>query len=181
MRNIFIGFFLIFLDLNLTFDTSVLGLLPDFVGYLFLLRGLKELEARSTRFVQIRPFVIGMVIYSAVIYVLDLLGISVQLDWLGLLIGIVGTVVSLYISYVIIQGVREMETGYGVDLNGQQLESLWKIMAIVQMLVYVGAFLPILLMLFAIVGVVLSILFLIAWNHARKRYEALPPQTFSGT
>ncbi|MGM9649480.1 MAG: hypothetical protein ACI3XY_05870 [Butyricicoccaceae bacterium] len=181
MRNIFIGFFLIFLDLNLTFDTSVLGLLPDFVGYLFLLRGLKELEGSSTRFVQIRPFVIGMVIYSAVIYVLDLLGISVQLDWLGLLIGIVGTVVSLYISYVVIQGVREMETGYGVDLNGQQLESLWKIMAIVQMLVYVGAFLPILLILFAIVGVVLSILFLIAWNHARKQYEALPPQTFSGT
>ena len=44
MRAIFVGFLFIFFNLNITAGDSVIGLIPNFVGYILLVRGIKELE-----------------------------------------------------------------------------------------------------------------------------------------
>ena len=56
MKKLFWGFFFIFLDFNIDFDTIRIGLIPAFVGYLLLFSGLAELSEESPRFEKIRPF-----------------------------------------------------------------------------------------------------------------------------
>ena len=41
MSKIFVGLLLVFLDINFTFNTTTIGLLPDFIGYFILIGGLR--------------------------------------------------------------------------------------------------------------------------------------------
>ena len=50
MNNIFIGFIFVFLDFNLDLGSSRIGLIPDFIGYVLIYQGLKELSGQSRRF-----------------------------------------------------------------------------------------------------------------------------------
>lgn len=126
MRNVFIGFIFILLDLNLNLDQLSLELLPDFVGYIILADGLLELANESSFFLKARPYSIGMAIYTGIIFVLELLGLSYNFSELDFILGIVSMVVLFYISYCVVHGVKEMESSHGVFLNGEKLENLWK-------------------------------------------------------
>ena len=50
MRNILIGFILIFLDFNLNLGGSKIGFMPDFLGYIIVIKGLEEMVGESTLF-----------------------------------------------------------------------------------------------------------------------------------
>ena len=56
MRNIFVGLLFIFLDFNLDFGTTRVGLIPDFIGYIMVFQGLKELIFLSEHFAKAKPF-----------------------------------------------------------------------------------------------------------------------------
>jgi len=47
VRHIFLGFLMVFLDINFTIDQHVIGLIPDFAGYILVIRGLDELSGES--------------------------------------------------------------------------------------------------------------------------------------
>ena len=50
MRKLFYGFLLMFLSFDLAVNGHTLDVLPDFVGYFLLIRGMKEMEAESGLF-----------------------------------------------------------------------------------------------------------------------------------
>ena len=68
MRNIFSGFILIFLDFNLNLGNSTIGLIPDFIGYFVMIGGLDQMVGESTIFTKVRPFVVGMAVYTGILY-----------------------------------------------------------------------------------------------------------------
>ena len=173
MRNLFIGFLLIFLDFNLNLNSITIGLIPDFIGYIFMIKGLDELSGEAGSFARIRPFAVGMGIYSAVLYALDLFGISVQLGIIGVLMGVAGLVISLYIAYVIIKGVQELEALHSASLESEKLRSTWTVMAVGQAAAYLTIFLPVLAIICILVCFVAAIVFLVAFNTSKKLYEAL--------
>ena len=74
MSKIFVGLLLVFLDINFTFNTTTIGLLPDFIGYFILIGGLAEMAAVNSHFGKARPFAIAMAIYTLILYILDLIG-----------------------------------------------------------------------------------------------------------
>lgn len=174
MHHIFIGFLLVFLDFNLNLGNSTIGLIPDFMGYYYMAKGLAELRQESPAFVSIRPFAVGMGFYSSVTYALDLFGITGITGWLGVIIGIVGTVLSLYISYTVISGVRDMEAARCADLNGAKLKSTWSLMAVFQGIAYISLVIPAVALVCIIGGFVTSIVFLVAFYKSRDLYLALP-------
>ena len=59
MRQIFWGMLFLFLDFNLNLGSSSIGLIPDFAGCIFLIRGLDALAGESVRFVQARPWAVA--------------------------------------------------------------------------------------------------------------------------
>ena len=173
IKNIFIGFLLIFLDLTLYANQFSIEILSDFIGYVFIVMGLDELAKESPCFQKIRPYAVVMGVYSAVIFALNFLGLGnmfFPLDWL---LGIVALIVSFYISYVIIQGVEDMERHYQYDLNSVKLKSIWLGMVVTQGACYVLALIPILAVVSIIASLVLGIVFLVQFSESKNRYEAM--------
>lgn len=171
MQTIFYGFLFVFLDFNLNLNGVVLGLLPDFVGFLLIARGLREIEALNSRFVRVRPWVIGMVVYTLILYMLDLMAGSVKMDLLSLLLGIAGLVVQLYISFQIVTGITELETERSWHLQGQQLKTVWTYMAVLNGIAYVFCILPLLNVFCVIASCVVGICFLVFFHKTAALYR----------
>ena len=74
MKKIFWGMLFVFFNFTLTFGSSKLGLIPDFVGYLLMLSGVAELRGESECFVKAKPALIVMTIISLLFYIADFLG-----------------------------------------------------------------------------------------------------------
>ena len=180
MKKLFWGFFFIYLNFNLNFNQHSLNVLPDFVGYILLLQGARILEDESEFFSRARPFATGMTIYSAILWIGALLGVASEANWITQILGIISVIVSLYISWLLIRGVQELEDRHMSDLNGGKLMSLWKGLAVVQIaggviglminLMNVGILAAVTVVL-AIVGFVLIVLYLIAWNKSAAAFE----------
>ena len=94
MSKIFVGLLLVFLDINFTFNTTTIGLLPDFIGYFILIGGLAEMAAVNSHFGKARPFAIAMAIYTLILYILDLIGLSAALGYAATILGLLSTLIS---------------------------------------------------------------------------------------
>lgn len=189
MKKLFWGFFFIYLNFNLNLNQHTLNILPDFLGYILLLQGMKELDEESGLFRGARPFAIGMAVYTAILWVGALLGISSDGGWVSQLLSLIAMIVALYISWVLVQGILDMEQTKAADLNGGKLYQWWKGLVAVQVaarLLSLMADLENISILLAlstvlvIVGFVLIILYLMAWHRSTKAYEALPKRVAEG-
>lgn len=182
MRKLFFGFLLMFLSFDLEINGHSLDVLPDFAGYLLLLQGMREMESESRLFQSARPFAVGMAVYTAILWVGELLAVTGE-GWLLELLNFIAMIVALYIAWVLIQAVQEMEGNRTADLNSRGMYRYWKGLAAVQVmaellslmanLANIGILVG-LLALVALAGFVLNILYLVAWWKSTKAYEALP-------
>ena len=170
MKHIFTGCILIFLDFNLNLGSSQIGLIPDFIGYIVMVNGLTEMSAENPAFLKVKPYARGMAVYTGILYVMDLLGISAELGAITYLLAITSTAVSLYISYYIVIGIKELEDQYGADLNGDNLISTWKLLAIFNIVVYLSLLLPMLAVICIIVTVIVGICFLVNLSKSKNLY-----------
>lgn len=176
MKKLFWGFFFLFINFNLSVNQHTLNVLPPFVGYILLWQGMRQLEGESEVFRGPQPFAVGMAIYTGILWLGDLLGIGSSGNWLEALLGLIAMAVSLYVSWAVVQAVRDMEARRGTNLNGAAMQLAWTVMAVAQVVSYV---LSLLLPLLALVGVVVAlvgiILLLVAFWRGKKLYEQLPP------
>lgn len=172
VRNIFIGLLFVLLDFTLNFGMSRIGLIPDFVGYIFILKGLDELRRESEYFAKAKPFATGMLVYTSVLYALNLLGLSLLAGQMfALILALVSTVISLYVLYNIVMGVSDMERTQGRNLNTDQLYKMWKVLAILSVVLYVLMFIPPLALMTIIALLIINIIFLVAFNKSKNLYE----------
>ncbi|NLL72864.1 MAG: hypothetical protein GX237_04990 [Clostridiales bacterium] len=170
MRNIFIGFLLIFFNFSIDTDGSKIGLIPDFIGYISILRGAAEMVDKSDFFSNIKPYVTGMLIYSSVLYVFDLFGFTLSYPMFGYILGFISTAISLFISYNIVMGINYIERTYSCFLNGIRLMSMWKLLAFVNIIAYLLMIIPLLALLTIIAVFIINIFFLIEFNTSKNMY-----------
>ena len=180
MKKFAIGFLLIFLDFNLNFNQFSLNVLPDFVGYYLLLKGMAEMEGENPRFAAPRPFAMGMVIYTAILWVGAILGVPG--GGLGTVLGIIALALHFYIAWVLIHALRELENCHSADLYGATLLKRWKILlglnAAVQLLRVLASVATIrvvmtLATVLVLASLIWSFLFVLGWNRAAGLWEAL--------
>lgn len=170
MKNIFIGFVLIFLEFSLDIGNSKIGLIPDFVGYIVMINGLVEMDGESTLFMKVKPYVTVMAVYSGFLYLLDLLGASLSLGMLAYALAFISTAISLYISYNIVMGVIDIEGKYNKSLNGNNLKTTWILLAVFNVLTFVSVLIPLVTIPCIIVSFILAICFLFAFNNSKNLY-----------
>lgn len=178
MGKFFWGFFFIYLHFDLSVNAHTLNVLPEFVGYFLLLQGLRELEEESCVFSGVRPFAVGMAVYTGILWVGALLGVTGTGSWLSTLLSLVSTAVSLYISWTIIQGVREMEERHQADLNSAGMSLAWTVLLVANIAVYVMTlFLSVAAVVALVAAFVGVILLLVAFWRGKERWEAVQAGT----
>lgn len=170
MRNIFTGFILIFLDFNLNIGNSQIGLIPDFAGYIVMLSGLEELARESDIFIKVKPYAASMAVYTGILYLLALLGLSTSLGGLSYVLSIISLAISLYISYQIVMGVIELEQKYRTLFNGIGLKSAWNLLAIFNIVTFLFLIIPGIALIFILLAFLVSINFLVAFNKSKNLY-----------
>lgn len=177
MKKLFWGLFFVFLNFNLSVNRHTLNLLPPFVGYYLLYQGAKELDGESSLFQSVRPFAVGMGVYTAVLWLGNLLGISGSSGMIGALLGLLAVLVGLYICWVLIRAIRDMEERRNADLNSDAMRRAWIVLAVSQAACWLCVWLLSgLAILGLIAGVIGIILLLTAFWKGQKLYEACPPR-----
>lgn len=176
MKKIFIGMMFVFLDFFININASSIGLIPDFVGYIFMFNGLTELIVFSDRFSKVKPYVVGMAVYSGILYILDLFGGAYMLgDFTIIVLGLISTIVSLYISYCIIAGIKDIEAVREQNLNSPQLYSTWKLLAIFTFVSQILLFVPALAIICIIISFIIGIYYLVVFNRSKNLFYELNP------
>jgi len=178
--SIFIGMIFIFLNFDLNIGNARIGLIPDFIGYSFMLNGLSELEWFSRRFSKIKPVTSGMITYSILTYAFALIGGTTSVDIQYALaphglfltaLGLAALLISLFISYNIIMGIRDIELYQDRNLNSGRLYSTWKMMAVFSVLTFTAAIMPALAVVGLIVTLVATVMYLFAFNKAKNLFR----------
>lgn len=172
MRKIFIGMLFVFLNFNLTVNGMVIGLLPNFVGFILVYVGLGEISADSRIFADTRPWAIAATVYSFVLYVLDLFGLASQ-ELLIIILGLIQGGLSIYISYKIIMGIKEVEAARGADLQSDGLYKIWLPLVVLSLSVYALIILPPVMVIATIAALVLNVIFLIRFSRTANAYEGM--------
>ena len=165
MSKIFAGFLFVFLNFNLTLNqTYTVNLLPDFIGFLLLYLGTRELLEESPRYSAAGPWLLALTAYSLAVWVLNFLGISG--GWVA--------------TWLVIKGFGDIENNNRVEIGAAQSMHSWKICAILNIVAVGLSWVPLLNILLLLGMVVVTILLLVSLNKTRKLYDAfrlLKPQS----
>lgn len=167
MGKILVGLCMVLLEFNINLETAVIGLIPDFIGYILLVMGLKEMVSESGFFQKSIPLSAGMAVYSAVCYLLDLLGITGVYDFI---LGMINTACFFYILYLMIKGIEEMQTKSGKNLYTDNLNSIWLCLLVLYAGAYLLLFIPILSSICIISGSVATIILVWYIYKAKEEY-----------
>ena len=171
MNELFVGLLLVFLDLNLGFGDHVFDVLPDFLGYLMMIRGLEILGGESRFFEKAKPLAMGLMIYSAVLYFVDAMAVTVYDQFVSFCLGLVAMAADILLSYWIVAAVRDMEKRQCRELEGEKLHSMWFYATVVQCITTFCSWIPLVGQIGAIGAMVMHVCFLAAFYHTKKRYE----------
>ena len=107
MTKIFVGFLFVFLNFNFTLnDTYVINLLPDFVGFILLYMGTRELLEESPRYTTAGPWLLGLTAYGIASWVINLLGLNG--GWVISLLTLVAAAVTYYATWLVIKGFEDL-------------------------------------------------------------------------
>ena len=173
MNLIFIGYILIFFH----FKINGFDLLPDFVGYLLIFNGLGKLAADSEWFAKAKPWAVVMVVESIFYGLVGLFGETLPEAFY--ILGIVFTVVSLYLMYLIGQGIRDTEQKRQIEMGGTRFGTLFKVQVVLTMLCQVSAALGIgvIATLTLFPTLIANIVFLIYLYRAKKALDEAKENT----
>ena len=166
MKNFFIGMIFIFLNFNLTFNGHIIGLLPGFVGYYFVLEGIKSFNGEIPAFEKIKQLCTIMIAVYAVVYALDLL--AVNLGFLGIVIGFAMLAANLYMSFHLTEGFIYIEKTKLIDLGAADLREKWKLFCIMMCASTVLIYVPLVNVVALIANMVCSIIFLVQFNKTKN-------------
>ncbi len=172
MRKIFIGLLFIFFNFNITLDLMILPLLPDFVGYLLISAGAKQMIDKSVKFDNVSAFTRLLAIIFFVFFLMDIFTISTSMSHMTLfnwLLGFVITAIELYLLYLLTKAILDIKTHLMVPSDAQRLFNIFKYHAISALIASVFIVIAPVLSILAIISTVLfAILYLVIFNRIKK-------------
>ena len=170
MDSIFYGLVLILLDVKI----NGVSLIPNFIGYYLVYRGLGHLANESRHFAELKPWCVGMGIYTALTFAASLF--HVRWGSAATVLTLVSTVVFLYIHYRLIQGVQDLQVTHpAASLEVSLLQRRFRNFLVIVVAVHLF---PLFTKNGLVIGVltlgsmVVYILFLMTFHRSRQAYYA---------
>lgn len=169
MSNLFNGMVLLFLNFNINIGRSSIGLLPDFLGFIFIVNGVKELSNESEFFKKVNPYARNMTYFTLVLYILNFLGL--RFGYTVSILQFIASILGLYVSYLCIKGIIDMEELNGWDLQGKSLYVSWVVLAVLSIITSTIGFLARFGAIILILGNFITIIvYLFHFNQAKRLY-----------
>lgn len=143
--KILIGLALVCLELPISFETAILGyeltilidLFPDVLGFILLIMGHRELAQENDYFYKNIKFSLWCATVAAMIFIMDLTGITAQGDFQPLLLRMLLLVLECICLFRIVRGVRQVEKDYDINLKGKLFLGVWIAYTVVTALTFV--------------------------------------------
>jgi len=168
MKYIFFGMALILLDAELTLGNGVVGLLPDFAGYYFLMKGLNESREKLLRGNGRKLLLIALPV-SLGAYILAWFQGSYQLRFLSWGVGLLCTGLQLTVSFLLVNGICRMDEEQ--KLGSGTLKNLWAFLLMLQLLSAVLKLIPLVGWVCALAELLMGICFLAALYRSLKKMQ----------
>ena len=170
MTKIFWGLMLNFL----TFNINGIDILPDFLGYILIVIGLTQLADQSNHFCKAKPLAMIMVFVAFMMQFSPLFGFM-NYGILFYAISISTALVRLYVVYLIVLGIKDIETIFLTELNANKLMSMWKIKSVLEISGLILFFMPLelIVIMLVILAFIANIVFLVYFYHAQTLYQTL--------
>lgn len=172
MKKIFIGLIFIFFNFNITLDASILPLMPDFVGYLLISVGAKEMIDVAIKFDNVSAFSMLLTYVFGVFFVMDVMGISAsiaQMTIVNWMLGLAITAIELYLLYLLTTAVVDLKTRLSNPSEADRLYQIFKYHAISAVLAsLLIVIVPLLGILAMIITVFFAILYIVIFNRIKN-------------
>ena len=171
MNRLFWGLLFVVLDYELKIGSVTLGLLPDFVGYWLLMKGMESLADENEYFARGRHWAFGLMLLHLVLFggaLLDPPSMTAVGLWA---LGLGGHVVGMFLLSRVIAGIRKMEKAKGLELQSEKLKFMWLIQAVMGTIAYLLNWVPLVKTFAALASAVTGICLLAAMYGTKKRYE----------
>lgn len=170
MESVFIGLILALFNLNIDIGSSRIGLIPSFIGFYLILKGLIELQDVSDKFKKLIPLAWIAIIYSLALYICDLFGVFAEIEEIAFVLSILSVALSLTISYGIVLGVRETSQINRVLLDGRKLMTLWNLLMIVSLLLILSTSMSMFVIVAIIADFAAKVTFVIGFRKSKDLY-----------
>ncbi|TFD94514.1 hypothetical protein [Jeotgalibacillus sp. R-1-5s-1] len=149
MVNIFWGLLLIFFNPNLNFlDLGVIDYLCNILGYALIWSGIRVMEKQYTGASKIQPYVLFMIIHSAVFFLLSVFGYSpvhlpLNTDWAIItVVGLALMITGMFMVFVIISMlIKVVEEDENSSVSVRKLKTICAGLMLIFTLVAVSYFL----------------------------------------
>ena len=160
MHRLFWGLFFVLLDIDLTVGRATFEILPDFVGFFLLIKGMEEQAGTSPSFEKSRHVAFGLFLLSAVYYGAGLLNLEPMTK-----------VVFWVLEFICLAVFLWLLRGIAAD-GSEQLKGLWLIVAVVEVLSALLSWVPLIGSICRAAALVTGIVFLLAyWKEIRRSAE----------
>lgn len=169
VQNIFFGLIIIFLDFEIAYNDSIIGVIPDFYGYLLIYRALNIISDKSAGFTKIKLFCAAAAAYEFIVWTIDIIGL--RYDKALIFVKIISFVMLIYISYYITEGIGDIQKNSGVNIYYENLAKYWKYCVTGHVLFALLSFIfTDISLILSVLSVVSGILFLCAFYKTKKIY-----------
>lgn len=166
MNRLFWGLIFVLLDWKVTLGTATVGLLPDFLGFYLIMKGMESLGSRSNAFNKGRHLAFGLAILSAILYGADLMNPDTGAKVVFWALGLVALAGMLILLRLAVTGCAEM----GKD--NRTLFGMWQVLAVLQSICYLANWIPLVGAVCGYVSLGVGVLFLICFYTAIKKSAA---------
>lgn len=138
MTKMLLGIVLIALELTVTVkDIHLIGILPDFVGYLLLVFGMKEVSNQTDYYASNRKFTFWIGVFSLMVYIMNLSGYTATGAFEPLLMQLLIIILEPISLFRIVKGIRKMEQDYELKMCSTALFVFWALMTVFSVLTFV--------------------------------------------
>jgi hypothetical protein len=169
LKSIVIGLLFILFNFTINFEqTFILNIIPTFVGYILLRRGLRSLLSiqENNEFASADKLAAILFIVTLVTFVMDLMGLSVLITQefllLGLAISLITMLVQLILLYHLTKGIQMINT-YASEHN-QMLNATFQMIVVTNILSYLLIFIDIIAFIMIIISFIANIVYIIIIN-----------------
>ena len=171
MRSILIGAIFIFLRLDIKLGDAVIGLLPTFVGYIFVLKGLNNMSQYNNKLVKMRPAAVIMLILNLITYILALMNIPSLGSAIYTSIQIARMLISYFVYFVITAAISEMERSLKINMNGKNIRIFLIIMFVIAISSYAVITVSTVSSIISFVSVAAALIFMFQFGKAVSAFE----------
>lgn len=130
MNCLFYGFLLVFIDFNISIGDLSVNFLPDFVGFLLMMQGARELVKEEASFAETAKMLKGAGLITAGLYAVDLYASYSNLQGLRITLDSIGGMIMIFAVYKVYQSLFALEKKNGASYGVNRAYRTWFICAV---------------------------------------------------